>query len=453
MIHVHRAWIGVVVVSALLTTACGDTDSAKEQPVTRSDEADRSQTGGQSDDGRSTGAPQETATAAGDDGSTVVTGPIALSVFEIEADERTRSAVASLIDQLGADGAFDAVALAVDAGYSADQLLGAAERATLEQDGTIRIGSAVETPESGPAEYFDRGADESSAGADEGTGLTLIAFGLGVEDYRDRVGETYRRAGETGSASIDDAVATVSQEFLYAVIELAKLGFSAEEILDALLFGATLFYAECASSLVSCPESQRSDALCTALIFPDGQLVEDRPGRCPRDTTIYDEYVGPSIEISFGNETPADADSPPDEFRFYSGPATVELTYEGDSIRPTTMCSVTPIVDLELEPIDEASQTRGTAVLTVRWMDWVATPGADAAGDGCQQNVEYSVPTTGFWEDDHFTVAVLNPRRGQEAEITGRILDGAVVVQAALTWDELPETGSIEFELPLQRVS
>lgn len=176
--------------------------------------------------------------------------------------------------KLGAEAGFAAVVLALDAGYSLQQIVDAGLEGTLQASGVIEGVS----PESPPFGLIEARVENSGALVVTGTGVSGAALAI-AGDIADRLAQ----ADEPG-ISIDDfrERLTVSTEsvlereerlktplfFISIVLELAAVGYSIPQIVEAVVSGGSPWPGEAPELFSS------AGTPCWALRSSDGTVVK-----------------------------------------------------------------------------------------------------------------------------------------------------------------------------------
>lgn len=206
----------------------------------------------------------------GDDGSVLGPGPadsdsMADGDLRVEIDPGVMTVAQTIVARLGPGRGFDAVALALDAGYGVGQI--ADGGAVLKAEGTIP-GVEPSGARSGLfALLFDNGVVLAA-----GAGF-LLAGGDDLEFLRAR----FRTASSASGAESEEAI---SAFMVGALLHLVAAGYSLDQIVEGIVFQEV--------RLTSWnPYSWNSDFACFALAADDGTLVA--PAQVPPAWEIWED--------------------------------------------------------------------------------------------------------------------------------------------------------------------
>lgn len=143
----------------------------------------------------------------------------------------------ALVDLHGDTGAFDAVAFAMERGYSGEQILVAALAGTLDEEGRI-----VEAEPAGePAGVIELAAAHPLfLELDDGT-IEEIELAQGCGGTGDgRVAVDWLRCRVAASGLVADPGVELGNEAVFLIMWLATVGYDAAQITDALVLGGTI---------------------------------------------------------------------------------------------------------------------------------------------------------------------------------------------------------------------
>jgi hypothetical protein len=293
-----------VVVSAVMV-GCGSSDSGSliDRPSGTTD------------------APVGTETDAGlpgSDGSAVDGDELAVGI-----DPEVMAVAATIVDHVGPEDAFEAVVLALDAGYGVDQI--AAASSTLEADGTI----PGVLPEN-PAE----GVFAASAVGSTGFGVVLavspgVAADPEITALEDKIDNSVSALGLLEPMSEEEEEEAEARVGL--ILALAGMGYSMEQIVEGLVFGEQRYGMFSALGTVEAALEVDSDEplfKCPVLAEMDGTLVT--PAMEP--ARIGDSYV--CHTETFGRDTPLGGVKVLIDGRLVDGRTTTAPGAEGEPDEP-----------------------------------------------------------------------------------------------------------------------
>ena len=438
MVVLNLRFLAVVVMFSLVATSCGN---AGEAPSSVAD---------------AVGAASAGSDNEGSEGTIVET----LSVLQIEFEQPVIDAALGLIETLGVPEVVDAVILAVDAGYTADQLIRAASEATLRVDGTIQSeDGGTEPPVGEPAGLIDRGAsDESAMPAPPTYQAVLISAAEGdsdIEGFREAARARVEKLLDQGQVNPDlvtlderRAETRWGMALIMIIIELLRKGFTAEQALEGALYDDA--YVETVRNV--CSSEQRAagvckdEILCSVMYFPGAKPVAVGP-RCPSQP---DAAVSPTTTYQPTTQAPAEVDHD----LVYRGSAEINLVYADldgqDPLWPTSQCETAADAELTIRP-------DGTASLVVDWVVFVSAPGSGiftGSDEGCMPNpwIDYdSIVVEGTWEDDEFSVGITEPYNRSRSPVNGSFGDRFAAAAENLTLESGPTgqpiTGDLYFNL------
>jgi hypothetical protein len=380
-----RRLLWVFVVLSLVAASCGggsDTDDSVGGTASESAEADseQSQPASQQTEEDETGL----ADSSGADGQ--------ISVYALEPNQEVRAAAEALVGELGAEAALGAVLLAVDAGYTAEQLLRASSSGGLQVDGSITSGDEAVEPDGAPANLIVEPLSESSMSVN-GQEYEIVLIGgeridLTLDQFVKKAVESLNEARARGEVPGDDFEVIVSKDtsilLTWALIKLLETGFTAEQAMSAILLGATWVASDDTDD-------------CIALVYPDGEVIPSSQNlaRCPSFSPSEQEggedgtaEIEPAGEPEGGSDEPPTSDVP--TALAFSGDGSITLIYN----EPGGECETTiPVnIDLSLNP-------DGTA--TLGFSDWPIQGIREAPPSTLTECYALGKPRiySGFWFD------------------------------------------------------
>jgi hypothetical protein len=408
-------YVALLMTLSLIATSCGDSAGSTVAP---------------------TGSHGETVTKA-------------LDLSEIEFEQDAIDAAVALIERLGMPAAVDAFILAVDAGYTPDQLILAATDGSLRSDGTIETADGgTASPQGEPAGVIDRGVADEAAAATYQAVLAMAAEpGITVESVREAGLAQAEESFDQGLVNptlrpyAGDRTTYTAIQFIAKFLFLLDLGFSGEDAILAVLLGAE-FSQEWA-------EDSAGDlfVICWTMTFPDGDTIGVGVGGGQCDRLVSNTTT---------TTQPATTSQPatPDEDLVYRGVVDVTLVYADtdgfDPVWPTNQCATTPEATLTIRP-------DGTASLVVDWLEFVAAPGSGVftgSDQACQPRNTTNMKSRaveGTWDGFFFEVGITEPWGSSISPVEGSFGDAVAAAAGSLALrsgpSDQPITGDFSFNL------